>query len=322
MKIIKAFKLFLKADDENLKKLQDEASAIMNEDKIVGTFCISIHPLDYISISDNWHTCHSMDSDYRVGNLNYMADRHTVVCYVKSGENRKIENFPDNIPWNSKKWRVLLFFDSKGLFVMAGKQYPLQSEEALNFFQKAWRQMNHIYYFSPWNTKQLSSMELDEERIFTFPSPLIPIGSQMVPVEQIYRPGPNTQQYNDILKNSDFRKQVPYAFLQRFTSQREKKGLHIGDTYTCNELFNDKRLPYIEAGEEINCPCCGIEPVSASDSILCDHCTFEYIKHNILDEDYFPICARCGKQFIYYEGRWTSEGQLCGKCAANIEEDE
>lgn len=336
MKIIKAFKLFFKDDEENLKRLQAEASAIMNEDKIEGTFCLSIHPLDYISISDNdhhWHTCHSMDSDYRVGNFNYMADKHTIICYVKTGVDRKISNFPYNVPWNSKKWRMLLFFDEHCNFVMAGKQYPLESTKALDFFQEAWKgayydstfykdgKVNKFYMarFSPWHRSQISSVTIDNHE-YVFPEPMIPIGRYMAPIHKIYVPGNNTHQYNDILQNHKYKKTVPYAYLTQKDGWAFYDGVGIAYPELNNasidsHLFAEIEMPIIKPGLELYCPVCGLDSVNTGDAIVCDHCAIKYYDHNILDEDYFPACDCCGERFIHYEGHWREGQHFCENCA-------
>ena len=112
MKLLKAFKFF-EDDAVTLNKLQSAASMIIQENKIEGTLCLSVHPLDYLSSSENnhnWRSCHALDGEYRSGNLSYMQDKSTVVCYLRSDRMERLPNFPPEVPWNSKKWRVLLFF--------------------------------------------------------------------------------------------------------------------------------------------------------------------------------------------------------------------
>ena len=330
MKIIKAFKFFIPSDDPNLRKLQDEASAIMNEDRITGTFCVSIHPLDYISISDNdhnWHSCHSLDSDYRVGNFNYMADKHTVVCYVKTGEDRKISNFPHDVPWNSKKWRVLLFFDKEVNFIMASKQYPLQSDEALGFFQKAYEQAHKnidgsqkftmCSKFGPWHKEQIDRITIDGYE-YKFPKPMIPVGHHMAPIDKIFVPGENTQQYNDILNNTKYNKEVRYCHL--VSDQKWHIFSEAGATYedgyqTSKHLFKDSQIPLITAGEEVKCPHCGLDTVRTGDAILCDACVLKFYNLDLLDSDYFPACDLCGDRFAHYDGFWRDGQHICEECA-------
>lgn len=338
MKIIKAFKYFFSNGIETLKRLQDEASAILNEDKIEGKFCVSIHPLDYISISDNdhnWHSCHAMNSDYRAGNLCYMADHHTIVCYVKTGEDRKISNFPDEVPWNSKKWRMLLFFDRSGDFVMAGKQYPLQSEEALNHFQKAYseaweaaREANEgavdSVKFSPWHREQIHSVLLGDLE-YKFTIPMIPYGDYMLGLDEIYAKSEGALQYDDMIRNSSYRESVPYAYA--ISNSRWGLFKDAGITYpdgdqTSRYLFtNKKNGPIISAGNEVKCLHCGESAIQTADAVLCDRCALEYIKPDMLDEDYYPACDICGERFIYYEGFWRNDMHVCASCGQKYDED-
>ena len=138
-KIIKAFKFF-EQNKETLRLIQDYASRIIQEDKIEGYFCISVHPLDYLSSSQNsynWRSCHSLDGEYRAGNLSYMGDASTVVCYIRGEHEERIPLFP--FPWNSKKWRMLLHFSEQRDFVFAGRQYPFSSGGVLDFIHVAYR---------------------------------------------------------------------------------------------------------------------------------------------------------------------------------------
>ena len=60
MKLIKAFKFFI-SDKVLLHHIQDEASMIIQENKLTGYLCLSVHPLDYLSSSENqcnWRSCH------------------------------------------------------------------------------------------------------------------------------------------------------------------------------------------------------------------------------------------------------------------------
>lgn len=131
-KVLKSFKYFI--DGDKLKLLQQEASMLIQQNCVTGHLCLSIHPLDYLSISENtfnWRSCHSLDGDYGAGNLEYMADKSTVVCYLKADKNAILPHFPEHIPWNNKKWRCLLFFDDYCEFVMMGRQYPFFTESSL-----------------------------------------------------------------------------------------------------------------------------------------------------------------------------------------------
>ena len=133
MKLVKAFKFF-ESDKATLASIQDCASRVIQENKIEGTLCFSVHPLDYLSSSMNtynWRSCHSLDGEYRAGNLSYMVDKHTILCYLKGADNVILPLFPNDVPWNSKKWRMLLYVSEYWDMVFAGRQYPFTSTPGL-----------------------------------------------------------------------------------------------------------------------------------------------------------------------------------------------
>ena len=134
-KLIKAFKHYIDSPTK-LREIQDEASRLIQEDRVEGYLCFSVHPLDYLSMSDNtynWHSCHSLKGEFRAGNLSYMQDPCTIVCYLRSeiAEN-KIPNFPEDILWNSKKWRMVLYMSEDHRMIFAGRQYPFDSSALMD----------------------------------------------------------------------------------------------------------------------------------------------------------------------------------------------
>ena len=119
-KISKSFKYFF-TDEKLVRELQDLYSTYQTQKTLTGKLCLSIHPLDYISISNNahgWRSCHALDGEYCAGNLNYMQDTTTIVAYIKSDKDMQIEGFPEDVLWNSKKWRMLIHIDEKKNMVL------------------------------------------------------------------------------------------------------------------------------------------------------------------------------------------------------------
>ena len=146
-KLIKSFKYFVH-NERSLEDIQNEASRIIQEDKVTGKLCISVHPLDFLSLSENnsnWRSCHSLDGEYRAGNLSYMMDSATFICYLKNNnKDGQINSFPNDVPWNDKKWRVLLFLSNEKELIMAGRQYPFTSDFGLSFILKQVLPQTHI----------------------------------------------------------------------------------------------------------------------------------------------------------------------------------
>ena len=99
-----------------------EMSQLINK-KFTGTLCLSIHPLDYITCSDNehnWTSCMSIarQAEYCNAVLEAMQSSNVIVAYVKS-------DTPDSTGWNSKKWRQFIHLDST--ILIGNKQYPFSN---------------------------------------------------------------------------------------------------------------------------------------------------------------------------------------------------
>lgn len=98
-------------------------SQILNTAKITGTLCLSIHPLDYMTLSDNtsdWSSCMSWeDGCHRQGTVEMMNSPNVVVAYIKSNKSMPM---PGGGEWNNKKWRELFIVDDK--IITEIKPYP------------------------------------------------------------------------------------------------------------------------------------------------------------------------------------------------------
>ena len=126
MKTIKAIGKVCEALEANdlFEKFRILHSQVLNQKKLTGKLCISIHPMDYMTMSDNnngWQSCMSWShyGEYRLGTVEMMNSPYVVVGYLKSGT----ENFYD---WNSKKWRSLYIVSED--FITNVKGYPFQSD--------------------------------------------------------------------------------------------------------------------------------------------------------------------------------------------------
>lgn len=88
-------------------------SMILNHKRFKGTLCVSIHPLDYMTMSDNdynWDSCMSWmkPGEYRQGTVEVMNSEAVVVAYLK-GENDMLLTNSDGPKWNNKRWRQLFY---------------------------------------------------------------------------------------------------------------------------------------------------------------------------------------------------------------------
>lgn len=139
-KYSKSMKFFIK-EKEMLRRIQDLYSTYtqkLTTNKKMMNVYLSIHPLDYLTVSENkygWRSCHALsDGDYRGGNFNYMVDKTTLVAYIMEDKDENLFNdtyWPmGDVQWNSKIWRCLVHLNEKGIII--NTQYPYKSDVFLN----------------------------------------------------------------------------------------------------------------------------------------------------------------------------------------------
>lgn len=306
-KLVKAFKYFVN-NEKALTDIQNAASRIIQENKVEGTLCLSIHPLDYLSISEttyNWRSCHSLDGEYRAGNLSYMMDETTIVCYLKSDKDVKLPRFPESVPWNSKKWRVLLFFSSDKHMIFAGRHYPFESKagidlvlnevlEAANLICTKslainWSQWNKVYYPEVIVTGQ-TTLELVKG--------YVPIGEELLPLSSVVKDVKGSKHYNDLLYSSTYR---PFYAVETYAP-----------FFGSAELMTNKNTTHFNIGAKTYCLRCGeYEIIGGAESMLCEDCE---LKYGNSESEIFDVCDICGERFYRDEGYSVDNEVICERC--------
>ena len=114
---------------EGFEEFRLAHSQLLNDKTIKGELCLSIHPLDYMTMSDNdcgWESCMSWENDgeYKQGTVEMMNSPCVVVGYLTSSSSYKF-GCDINDEWNSKKWRCLFIVDKD--FIINIKGYPYEN---------------------------------------------------------------------------------------------------------------------------------------------------------------------------------------------------
>lgn len=104
-------------------------SQVLNQKNVKGNLTLSIHPLDYWTMSDNdcgWDSCMNWSDNggYRQGTVEMMNSPCVVVAYLNAKEPMRIDG---DKTWSNKKWRCL-FIVHKDLIVSI-KSYPYQNND-------------------------------------------------------------------------------------------------------------------------------------------------------------------------------------------------
>lgn len=126
-------------------------SRVLNQKITRGTLCLSIHPLDYMTMSDNacgWSSCMQWmeeAGDYRLGTIEMLNSPYVVVAYLKASEDMEICN---GSTWNNKKWRQLIIVAPE--MILGNKQYPYFNDtlqgSALKIMKRLCEDANYGHY--------------------------------------------------------------------------------------------------------------------------------------------------------------------------------
>lgn len=308
-KLVKAFRHFIKGNDRSLVDIQNEASRIIQEDKIEGTLCLSVHPLDFLSVSENtynWRSCHALDGEYRAGNLSYMMDRNTIICYLKGGDNMPLQGFGPDVRWNSKKWRVLLYVSEDWRMIIAGRQYPFESKTGMDIVLKDFLPMAGIcksepeYGWTDWNSTLISKISLSNDIEVHFDCPYIPVGHTLMALDDLVKNGEGSKQFNDVLSSSCYKPIYTVKYMKHIW---DGSGGH-STTWPGSTTFHIGGYTY--------CLWCGEEEcLEGADTMLCEECELE---HGHSESDMFTYCDSCGRRIYADDACTVGDEDWCEHC--------
>lgn len=305
MKYIKALKFFF-SNEETLRKVQDAASMIIQNEKVEGYFTISVHPLDFLSASENncsWRSCHALDGEYKAGNLSYMTDPSTVICYLSSGEEEKLAAFGPNILWNSKKWRMFLYFSNDWHMIFAGRQYPMQLDGALEMLTTSIlsdANLAHNNNWTEWTNKRIENYMIGDDIFCKFQDPLYVLGGKkenVIPLKTLIQEDELHLGYNDLIYSTVYK---PYYSIQY---NRPTFGDRVPST-TSNTKF--------VIGGKVICPRCNRKQLTISNLLQCTDCELKYGECE--DDAVFGYCACCESRIILEEAKSIDGVYVCQNC--------
>lgn len=251
---------------DEYEKYRIDHSKLLNEKTISGTLCLSIHPLDYMTMSDNahnWTSCMSWRSgEYRVGTLEMMNSPMVIVAYLKS-DNKDFEFIARDRTnkWNSKRWRELIILNED--IVINNKSYPYQSD-------------NLTKEVLSW-IKDLAKEKLD----WDFKPNCAQLNEDMCLGDISIRPYSNLM-YNDFDCNDD----MFYCHIRENFHDNHLIFNYSGTAYclTCGGLL--KRDGSEESEEALVCyDCLGLEQ--------CNHCGYYRDPSLMMDFNGNRICECC-----------------------------
>lgn len=122
---------------KEFEKFRVQHSIIMNDRVVKGNLVVSIHPLDFMTMSDNnsnWQSCMSWREEgcYHIGTVEMMNSNNVLCCYLENSEPYNFgltdeQKKDDRFCWTNKKWRQLVYFTKD--IIVSGKSYPYANDD-------------------------------------------------------------------------------------------------------------------------------------------------------------------------------------------------
>lgn len=256
-------------------------SQILNDATLEGELCLSIHPMDFLTASDNdcgWTSCLRFRrtpekdfGDYRAGTLEMMNSPFVVCAYLKSKKDMEIVRDPLNEElyyWNNKHWRSFYVCAADGLISMRGFPYDCEAIDniVLDWLADIFNKYEEIQYYPDKKIRVTSPRELQEAGYgwWNFSTQLM---------------------YNDFWRQHTF---IPSNKTQggdtvNITDLGTKtQCLFCGEMYPPDTDFSH-RLSCDRCEEQIEwCELCGVE-VATNANGLCDECFDENLVYDLWD---------------------------------------
>jgi hypothetical protein len=225
-----------------------------------------------------------------------------MMVYLSGEEKVKLPHFPEDVLWNSKKWRMLLHFDQMLDVCFAGRQYPFFSpgalEKVFEIFSNNMATMERTWGNGPQREKWLgwyndyiekfACQESGREIYFEDDRYYVMNGCICDKCETVLD-APNSLHFNDITRSSCYTK--PYYMYKSYYH-------HAPSTF--------------RVGAAVKCLCCGEAIINGDDSMMCSDCECEYGNS---DSDEYRTCDCCGTRFYYEDAWWVGDDIICPNCA-------
>ena len=261
-------------------------SQILNEKQLKGTMTLSIHPLDYATMSDNdcdWSSCMSWreDGEYRRGTVEMMNSPCVIIAYLNASDKMPMGN---DQYWSNKKWRELFIVNNGAIIGIKGYPYWNRNLEknALDWI------------------KELAEKNLDNkytEYMYTIHAPN---NGCKVKVEELDT-DIHVSLWTDAMYNDCYDDHVCY-FGVNFVKENKEFRLNYSGVSECmwcgyvgNDFSHEGSLACSVCDDELYCTRCG-ERIYEDDAYWVNgeaYCSYCY--------DELPYCNGCGETMSDYE---------------------
>lgn len=270
-------------------------SQALNQKTLHDKLCLSIHPLDYMTMSDNdsgWLSCMNWRDRgcYRQGTVEMMNSPMVIVAYLAAKEPMKLIKDKDYL-WSNKKWRELFIVNEN--LITEVKAYPYANTnitvECLNWL----RELANKYYGYEKYTDQIYTFDVCEHNYFYKNISVIP---------------QTTIMYNDFScdHRTLYSKDLKEGYEYRFNYSGESECMICGTSGEDFDWDTEEDLMDLDCSEIIRCDACndkifeGDFNYEVDGFTLCDWCYHHKAEtDSITGERHLRDNMRC--IFVKYE---------------------
>ena len=297
-------------------------SQIYNDKMLRGNLVLSIHPLDFITMSDNslnWRSCMNWTNGgcYRVGTIEMMNSNNVICCYLESSNDLfsfgKDEDKDNPLyQWSNKKWRQLIYLTKD--IIVTGKPYPYVNEELSKQILEvardlAKKNLHWTYSFGPELYKDMkyinSTFSMERAKRFI----------RMKSMKKHNIIFDTKGMYNDMLNDSFtnywcVRNKVPHNKVISYSGKAPclccgESILTLNDEY-CDDYndryYSTKDVVCSSCLDSMRCSLCGDADPRMSSKIIYKNKGLDREEMRICEEcekNYFFKCPCCGRSFFF-----------------------
>lgn len=286
MKLTKAYRKIANLYGiDGFEQFNLEYSRYLNQDKLAGNLVLSIHPMDYMTMSDNecdWQSCMNWpdEGEYRQGTVEMMNSECVIVAYLESSK----DFYPvsSDRTWSNKKWRQLFIVNE---FVITGiKPYPYFNCHITNavlewLHELAVTNCGYQYYSEP-GIYSSGKCEIKDD-FNEYHCYKIAFGTDMMYCDFGSRCGDNYMYVSPTIP--------PQNYYLNYSG--------VSECMCCGSVGNiprESKLTCYECCGSIFCSCCHEEIEDDEGTTLyngevwCIECLSEYANRDYIDDEWYP----------------------------------
>ena len=285
MKLIKKLIDEFNGDTDIFEDFRIWHSKKLNQKYIDGELCLSIHPLDFMTMSDNdnnWSSCmhwRNGHGDYCTGTLEMLNSPYIIEAYLHNP--KKPMDIGNDYEWDNKKWRELFIVTPYILNEIKG--YPYQDKNLTNA-ALMW-------------IKELAATNLG----YTYDDEEVNVAE-------------NTIMHDDAYYDIDF-ETTGYMYNDMRTLDNHRARINYKNMEAISRRYPNSQTFYITVpyGGDATCMCCG-EPMTFYADEYGDACNNILVCANCEGGTFCPICGRRIYPTDSYNYLQDYEDPVCQGC--------